>query len=243
MTGIKKRFLSTEKETSENLAIKVCKKLKKSEIKDISHIISVTNTPSIKFPGISNFISSKLDLTNVFCINLNSGCTGYVDALLLAYNIIYQDKKSKVLIVTSDTYSKYINKNNRSIKPLFSDGSTATIIKFNSRGFKFISRENINIKDTQKDLILNNSEIEMNGPAVVSLALKHVIPSLKKFSKDIEALYLHQAGKIVISLLKNELRKNIFIPTNYEKYGNLVSSSIPILIKENLKGLTETKKL
>ena len=83
----------------------------------------------------------------------------------------------------------------------------------------------------------------MNGPAVVSLALKHVIPSLKKFSKDIEALYLHQAGKIVISLLKNELRKNIFIPTNYEKYGNLVSSSIPILIKENLERFNRNKKI
>ena len=117
LTGINKRYLASKNENSESLALKVCKKLKPSDISRITHIISVTNTPSIKFPGISNYLSSNLNIENVFCINLNSGCTGYVDALILAYNIISNDKKSKVLIVTADTYSRFINKKDRSIRP------------------------------------------------------------------------------------------------------------------------------
>ena len=150
LTGIKKRFISGNKETSENLALKVCKKINKSEVKKLSHIISVTNTPSIKFPGISNYISSSLKIKNVFCVNLNSGCTGYVDALILAYDIISNNNKSRILIVTSDTYSKFINKSDRAIRPLFSDGASATLIKYKKNGFKSLGRKNLNISKYSK---------------------------------------------------------------------------------------------
>ncbi len=243
LTGINKRYLASKNENSESLALKVCKKLKPSDISRITHIISVTNTPSIKFPGISNYLSSNLNIENVFCINLNSGCTGYVDAIILSYNIINNDKKSKVLIVTTDTYSKFINKNDRSIRPLFSDGASATIIKYKKNGFKLLARRNLNIINTQKDLIFKRKEINMNGPAVVSLALNNVIPELKKHLKNIDGLYLHQAGKIVINLIKSKLNKKVFIPSNYEKYGNLVSTSIPVLISENMNKLKKNKKI
>lgn len=243
LTGISKRFIASKNQNSESLALKVCKKLKPSETRKITHIISVTNTPSIKFPGISNYVSSSLNIENVFCINLNSGCTGYVDAITLAYGIISNDIKSKVLIVTTDTYSKFINKKNRSIRPLFSDGASVSIIKYKKNGFKLLARKNLNISNTQGDLIFEKDEINMNGPAVVSLALKHVIPKIKKYSKDIDGLFLHQPGKIVMNLIKSTLSKKIFIPTNYEKYGNLVSTSIPVLISENIKKLRKNKKI
>ena len=83
----------------------------------------------------------------------------------------------------------------------------------------------------------------MNGPAVVSLALNNVIPELKKYLKNIDGLYLHQAGRIVINLIKSKINKKIFIPSNYEKYGNLVSTSIPVLISENMNKLNKNKKI
>jgi 3-oxoacyl-[acyl-carrier-protein] synthase-3 len=243
LTGINKRYLANKNQNSETLALKVCKKIKPHEAKKITHIISVTNTPSIRFPGISNYVSSSLNIENVFCINLNSGCTGYVDALILAYNFISNDNKSKILIVTTDTYSRFINKKNRSIKPLFSDGASVSIIKHKKNGLKFIDRKNLNISNTQGDLIFEKGEINMKGPAIVSLALRHVLPEIIRYSKNIDSLFIHQAGKIVINLIKTKLNKKIFIPTNYEKYGNLVSTSIPALISENLKELQKSKKI
>ena len=64
-----------------------------------------------------------------------------------------------------------------------------------------MARKNLNISNTQGDLIFEKDEINMNGPAVVSLALKHVIPKIKKYSKDIDGLFLHQPGKIVMNLI------------------------------------------
>ena len=243
LTGIKKRYISSKDQSSEKNAISVCKKISKSEILSLSHIISVTNTPSIKFPGISNFIASKFNLEKVHCININSGCTGYVDAIFLAYDIINSNKKSKVLIVTSDTYSKFINPNNRSIRPLFSDGATASIITYSKKGFKSIERKNKNIKNTQKDLIFQDKEIFMNGPAVVSFAIQHVIPELRKYQNRTKSYFVHQAGNIVHNLIKKNLNDKVFLPKNYHKYGNLVSGSIPFLIKDNFKEFNKLNNL
>ena len=243
LTGINKRFVSKKNETSEKLALEVSKNIKNKELLKITHIISVTNTPSIKFPGISNYVSSGLNLKNVHCINLNLGCTGYVDALILAYDIINFNKKSKILIITADTYSKYISIKNRSIKPLFSDGASATLIEYKKNGFKSITRITKNISKTQEDLIFKNNEIIMNGPAVISLAINHVTPEIKKYSKNVDCIFLHQAGKIVLSLIKESVGKDYFIPTNYEKYGNLVSTSIPVLLKENFSKLKKKSKI
>ncbi len=243
LTGIKERYLSNYEQTSENLALDVCKKLKKKEILSLTHIISVTNTPSIRFPGISNYVASFLKKENVHNINLNSGCSGFIDALILSYGLIKNNKKSKILIVTSDTYSKYISKKNKNIRPLFSDGASIAYIEYDKKGFKLSKIITKNIINTQDDLIFNKEEIKMNGPAVVSFAIKHVIPEIVKNSKNIENIYIHQAGKIVTQLLKSEFKNEKIIPTNYEKYGNLVSTSIPVLIKENFKQFNKNKSV
>jgi len=243
LTGINKRFISERNETSEKLALDVSKNIKKEDLSRITHIISITNTPSIKFPGISNYVASSLSLKNVHCINLNLGCTGYVDALIIAYDIINFNKKSKILIITADTYSKYISIKNRSIRPLFSDGASATLVEYRKNGYKSIIRKTKNITKTQEDLIFKDNKISMNGPAVVSLAINHVIPDIKKYSKDVDAIFLHQAGKIVSKLIKEKIGKDYFIPTNYGKYGNLVSTSIPVLLKENLSQFRKKKKI
>ena len=243
LTGIKNRFLSSKNETTEKLALDVLKKLSKKDFLNVSHIIGVSNTPSIKFPGIANFVSSALNLENVHCINLNSGCTGYVDALILASDIINNDKKSKVLIITSDTYTKYIHQKNRNMRPLFSDGSSASIVKFDKKGFKITQRKTKNISSTQQDLIFKGNEIEMNGPAVVAFAIKYVIPEIKKITKNVDNIFIHQAGKLVVNLLKSNLSNKFVIPENYAKYGNLVSTSIPVLLKENYLKLKKSKKI
>jgi 3-oxoacyl-[acyl-carrier-protein] synthase III len=242
LTGIKRRYISGVNETSEGNAVKVCKKIPKNYVKNISHIIGVTNTPSIKFPGISNYVSSELKLENVHCLNLNLGCTGYVDAISLAYDIINSYKKNKVLIVTSDTYSKFISKNNKSIRPLFSDGASATIIEHSKIGFKIQSRRFKNVPNSQNDLIFKDY-ITMNGPAVVSFAIKNVIPVLRENQKKTKVIYLHQAGKIIVDLIKKNFDKKIFVPENFSKYGNLVSGSLPFLIKEYFKSFNRSKKI
>ena len=61
LTGINKRYISDKNIFAENLALQAIKKINKKTVNKLTHIISVTNTPKVKFPGISNFIANKLN--------------------------------------------------------------------------------------------------------------------------------------------------------------------------------------
>ena len=50
----------------------------------------------------------------------------------------------------------------------------------------------------------------MNGPAVVSFALKEVVPKITSMSKHAGSIYSHQAGKIVMSQIKKKLILKFF---------------------------------
>ena len=243
LTGIKQRTISNDKETAESLAIRATRYLNKAKLKKITHVISVSNTPNIRFPGISNYISSKLNLSSAHCLNLNQGCTGFVDALEISYEIIKNNNKAEILLITSDTYSKLINKQNKAIRCLFSDGASASLIKYNKKGLKLKKKIFKNTFNTENDLCLIENEINMNGPAVVSFAIRDVIPEIMALSKNVNCIFSHQAGKIVMNQLQKKIDKKIFFPLNYNNHGNLVSTSIPLLIKQNLKKFKTEKKL
>jgi 3-oxoacyl-[acyl-carrier-protein] synthase-3 len=86
-------------------------------------------------------------------------------------------------------------------------------------------------------------EIEMNGPAVVSFAIKDVLPEILKLSKNVNCIFSHQAGKIVMDQIQKKIKSKVLFPLNFEGHGNLVSSSIPLLIKQNMRKFREEKKI
>lgn len=257
-TGVNSRKLSSSNDTTETLACNVANKIiKKNKIKKLTHIISVTNTPSILFPSVAHFIRSNLKKfysQNIYCFGLNAGCSGYVDALILASKIIHKNKKAKILIVTSDTYTKYIDNKDKSILPLFGDGSTATIIEYKKKGWKIEEEFSDTIPNSERYLAFikkkNRHIISMKGPELISFCLNFVIPKIIYFLKKNKTkkltIYCHQASKIVLNLIKNKLKSNfkkVLIPEYYKNIGNLVSSSIPILLKKNIIKFRKSKNI
>jgi 3-oxoacyl-[acyl-carrier-protein] synthase-3 len=245
-TGIKQRFISSGCETAETLAISAFSQLSESEINGIDTIVSVTNTPSKIFPNISNFIftNSKIE-KDVHCLGINAGCTGYVDALRIIYSLFASNQSKKAVIITSDTYSKFIAENDRSIRSLFSDGATATIIEKNPKGFRVKNSIFSSKKNTESALMRNAEDgiIEMNGPKVLQFALTKVSPEINKILDKTSNcnIFPHQAGKIVLDALSKNISKGCNLYTNYDEVGNLVSSSVPKLIYDNFKKFNSSR--
>lgn len=251
-TGIVKRYIANYNQTSENIAIDCCKKINSNSLKKVTHILSVSNTPSYSFPSIAHFICGKLNFNkNINCIGINSGCSGYVDCLIMAYDIIKSNKSSKILITTSDTYSKFIKKNDKYIKCLFSDGGSATLVSYSKNGWRIKKKYSETVPNSQNNLIMSNlgkkkHHITMDGPAIVAFAIEKVIPKLKEFvSSKTDAILIHQAGKIVIDLVLKSIKnkKNLFIPLNYKTFGNLVSTSIPLIFYNNFKRINSLNEI
>lgn len=244
-TGISKRYLSTI--SSEDLAFKALDSLNdRNNLSDVDLIISVTNTPQVYFPTIANFAHSRLGLKKTCkCIGINSGCTGFVEAYELVSLYFKNEIYSKALILTYDTYTHFLNDKDISTRALFSDGAAATLIEKNFDYHSIIESKVSSASDTYQSLIFERgtNEITMKGSEVFTFGLKYVKKDLKNMADKYPGslVILHQAGKVMIEGLKKALGESFHIPCNYSEYGNLVSTSIPCLLSENLKSFNESK--
>ena len=243
-TGIKKRYLSSDKEDVVSLSIKSAKKILDKKLKNrISFLLFVSQTSPYKFPSISCILQNKLNLPkDIYAVDINMGCSGFIYALKLAKSLEKLNNKKKYgLIICSDTYTKYIKKNNKSCEPIFSDASTTTLVKISKKnqfqefdfGVDGSGYESLILKE-------NSNNMFMDGPKVAIFTIKEIPQFIKKFllknklsEKDIKYITLHQASKYVCDKIKKKLgfNNNRFLE-NYDKYGNTVSSTIPLLLKD-----------
>ena len=244
--GIERRYLSNNEENTESLAKSSLSKLEAvNDLDNVGLLISVTNTSSNLFPSLSHYLNSFLNLKkNIQCIGINAGCSGFTDALIIAESFMIKNR-CDAIIVTADTYSKYISPNNHSIRPLFSDGSAAILLENMDKGFfidKSIASSEPNTEEFligKKDTDTKKEEILMDGPKVLLYALNKVLPNITHILSEnkVDIMFAHQAGKIVLDGIIKKISKEIYLPTNYDRFGNLVSSSIPFLLKDNFDKL------
>ena len=246
-TGIKTRYISNEDETAEFLALKAARQIDKEKIADCDLIVSISNTQSNDFPTIAHFVHSELGLDQrVKCIGINAGCTGFVDAIEIVYSLFGSGFYSKAAIINADTYSKFLN-NERSTRTLFSDVALVTIVSKDSSGFQIKNKISSSVAGTYENLIKREFEgerlIKMNGPKVLQFAMGIVQRDLLELIDEGQnyILFPHQAGKLVLDTLERKLPKNIKMFKNYVDYGNLVSASIPNLIRENIDELNHKR--
>lgn len=245
-TGINRRFTSFQ--SSEYLAYEAIKKIKTNEwTKDVDLIISVTNTPTITFPNFSNYAHSFLNLKeNCKCLGLNSGCTGFVEALELV-NFYFKNGYNKALIITHDTYTQFLSKSDFSTRTLFSDGASVSLLEKDNKHWKIVSSKISTASNSQNSLFMNNKSniIQMKGTSVFTFGIKYVKKDIKELILNAPGsiCILHQAGKVMLEGLKKSLPKDTLIPENYPNYGNLVSTSIPCLMMENFELINNQKSM
>jgi len=131
-TGISQRRISNPEETSLDMGVYAAEKLFNNYPKikkDVDYIIFCTQTPDYFLPSGSCIIQDRLCLKNdIGTIDINQGCTGFVYALSVAKGLIEGEIAKNILLITSDTYSKIINKDDLSVRTIFGDGACATYV-------------------------------------------------------------------------------------------------------------------
>lgn len=136
-TGILKRHIAAENETASDMAIEAAKKLFFTGVDraSIDYLIFCTQAPDYILPTSACLIQAKLDLPkSIGALDINLGCSGYVYGLSLAKGIVASGAAKNVLLLTADTYSKFIHPMDKSVRTLFGDAATATLISAKSGG-------------------------------------------------------------------------------------------------------------
>jgi len=249
-TGILNTRICNKNQDVIDLAYRACAKLKKKLINNVDTIIFVTQTPRYLLPSCSCILQEKLKLKkDIYSVDLNMGCSGYIYGLSVADSIIRSGIGKKVLLVCSDTYSKYIDKKNTN-KYIFSDGASATIIKKSNKEKIFNFSFHTDGSKHKSIIIDKVNEIEkfsMKGSDVFAFTLEQVPLNIKKYLKRykkkisfFKKIFLHQASGIILDNLKRKLNSDI-IYKDIKYIGNTTSSSIPISIA-NAKRRGKIKK-
>ena len=128
-TGIYSRHICTENEIASDLAYRAAEKLfaKGFDKSKIDYLILCTQSPDYYLPTTACILQDKLGLPKTCgAFDYNLGCSGYIYGLSIAKGLIESAQAENVLLITAETYSKYINPKDNTVLPLFGDAATAT---------------------------------------------------------------------------------------------------------------------
>ena len=267
--GIKQRHVTVDGETASDLAIGAAEKLFANigyDRSQIDYLIFVTQSPDYHLPTTACTIQTRLGLSKrITAIDVNLGCNGFVAGLSLAKAVILAGQANNVLLLTGETYSKYMHERDKSNRTIFGDGAAATLVS--TEGIAEVGEfvigtdgsgaENLIVKtggarhpQSAEDLKFDDfgnprssDNLYMDGPAILNYSLDS-IPQLVSdvleknhvTMDDIDLHVYHQANTFLANLERRKLR----IPEekyycNIENFGNTVSSTIPIALCEALK--------
>lgn len=132
-TGIRERRIAADNETAGDLAYAAASKLFKTGTvarDEVDFLILCTQAPDYYLPTTACLLQHRLGIpTHVGALDINLGCSGFVYGLALASGLIASGAASNIVLLTADTYSKFIHPQDKSVRTLFGDGAAATLIR------------------------------------------------------------------------------------------------------------------
>jgi len=268
-TGIYSRGISDKNETSCDMAVSVSEKLffdHKIDKKKIDFILLCTQSPDYFLPTTACIVQNKLGLqTNCGALDFNLGCSGYIYGLALAKGLISSGIANNVLLITSETYSKYIHNKDKSNRTIFGDAAAASLISKDdygtierfSLGSDGSGAKNLIVKNgaakypdvigknefDNDEFLKNDSNLYMNGKEIFMFT-SNAVPKIvhdcliknNLLINQVDLFIFHQANSYMLEYM----RRKIKIPKEkfyiyIKNVGNTVSSTIPIALDDAIK--------
>lgn len=131
-TGVESRAWSTRGETALDLAEQACCRLFTRPEVDRGRtgaMLFCTQSPDYVMPPNCCLLQHRLGLPRyIAALDYPLACSGFVYGLYLAKALIVSGSAEQVLLVTAETYSKWIHPDDRGPVTLFGDGAAAALI-------------------------------------------------------------------------------------------------------------------
>jgi 3-oxoacyl-[acyl-carrier-protein] synthase III len=264
-TGIGSRHIAAQGECASDLAVAASQRLFHDydiDPQSIDFVLLCTQTPDYPLPTTACLLQSRLALkTSVGALDFNLGCSGYVYGLSLADGLIRSGAARRVLLLTAETYSKYIHPTDRSLRTIFGDGAAATLVEASDE--PTLTAFQFGTDGTGADTLLVTqggarpadqaikprhrqrweSALYMDGPSLITFTVaavpqlvSSILAAAQMTDKDVDLYLFHQATLKMLDQLRERMGVSPDrLPIVLEHCGNTVSSTIPILI-DTLRG-------
>lgn len=273
--GIDSRHIAAEDETAGDMAEKAARKLFSEHgisPDSVDFLLLCTQSPDYFLPTTACILQSRLGIpTTAGAFDYNLGCSGAIYGLAIAKGLISSRVASNVLLITSETYSKYIHPSDNGNRSIFGDGAAACLVS--TEGFAEIGDFVLGTDGSHyRDLIVatgasrcpssNGKEttdeeghvrrddfLYMNGGEILNFTLDVVPPMVEQVlekngiqKQDVGYYVFHQANKFILKTLRTVCN----IPKecfyiNLNETGNTVSPTVFIALKDCIDGGVITK--
>lgn len=210
---------------------------------EIECVILCTQNPDHQgLPHNSAGIHAALNLPeSCACFDIGLGCSGYVYGLSIIQSFMAANGMKKGILFTCDPYSRILNENDKNTSLLFGDAASATLIS-NTPNYQLVATKFSTRGKDANALIKKNGHLEMDGRSVFNFALQDVPKQIQKIlleteidANEVDLFLLHQGSKFMLeNVIKRAGIPKEKAPIRLEKTGNTVSSSIPLLLEEDL---------
>ena len=267
--GVNQRHVAAEDETATDLAEKAAIKLIEENNIDkdiIDFVILCTQSPDYFLPTSACLLQTRLGLRqDIGAFDFNLGCSGYVYGLSIAKGLIAGGIAENVLLLTAETYNKYLHPKDKGNRTIFGDAASATLVSVDGEaevldfalGTNGKGANNLIVKsgasrmpENQNDLTfdkngnpVSSDYLFMNGAQIFAFTQRNVPKVINEVleknnlaKEDIDMFVLHQANRYMLDFLRNKMD----IPEDkfyifMENVGNTVSNSIPLCLVEARK--------
>ena len=267
--GVSERHIAAENETSADMAVNAAQKLfEEHNIRPetVDFILFCTQSPDYFLPTSACIIQDRLGIpVHAGALDFNLGCSGFVYGLAVAKGLVLAGIAKRVLLLTAETYSKYIHTKDKSNRTIFGDAAAATLISTDGyaeimdfslgtdgRGAGNLMVRSGGLKNPVPICDLSFDEFDnpkssdhlyMDGTEIFNFTVE-MVPKLVEetlinnlFKKeDIDLFVFHQANKYLLNFLRKLLQiQEDKFYYGMDKVGNTVSSTIPIAMAMAIK--------
>ena len=260
--GVDERRVADVEETAADLAVLAAERLFENGLikrTDVDFVIFCTQSPDYKLPSSACIIQDRLGLrTSCGAFDYNLGCSGYEYGLAVAKGLIAGGIAQNVLLLTGETYNKYIHPKDKGNRTIFGDGASATLVS--TEGFAEIGEFVLGTDGSgAKDLIvktggarypeklgdltydeggnpISSDYLFMDGQDIFVFTLTKVPNMVRDVlekndlqKENVNLFVFHQANQYILEHLRKKMKiDREKFFVNLAKVGNTVSSTIPI---------------
>lgn len=257
-TGIKKRHIAAEGETTCDLAEKASRDaLDAAGITsdDIDLIVVATTTPDRVFPSTACLLQQRLGVHGCAAFDVQAVCTGFVYALGVADKFIRSGSHKCALVVGAETLSRIVDWTDRSTCVLFGDGAGAVVLTASDEPgilsthlhadgeFQNLLSTTGGISEGFANDIDGVAHITMQGNEVFKMAVNtlgrivdETLSANNMDKSDIDWLVPHQANIRIINATAKKLRMSMdHVVVTVQEHGNTSAASVPMALNEAVR--------
>jgi 3-oxoacyl-[acyl-carrier-protein] synthase-3 len=227
---------------------------------DVDLLIVATSTPDQPIPATACAVQANLGAMRAAAFDVDSVCTGFVHALVIAHALLNLDSvPATALVIGADTYSRVLNYADRRTCVLFGDGAGAVVLGNRADGSGLLSSalgsdgrtaDYVTIpgggsrRPASRETLSSGAHyFAMRGREVRELAarvLPDLVVDLAKAAQlevcDVDLLVPHQANGTMLEDLASTLAlRPDQMHLTLQRYGNTGAASVPITLDDAVR--------